>query len=89
MIEQFRFSQKAIFTMEEAALFTGLSKSTIYKMTMLRTIPFSKPGGKIIYFRKADLEEYMLGNLHKSESQLQQESETELITQKMKGHERI
>lgn len=56
------FLHKQIMNLKEAALYMGLSSSMIYKMTMKRELPFSKPGGKLIYFRKCDLDDYMLGN---------------------------
>lgn len=63
MIEyQFKtfFMDKKILNLKEAAAFTGLSTATMYKLTHEKKIPFSKPGGKVIYFRLEDLEAWML-----------------------------
>ena len=46
----------------KAARYTGLSKSHLYKLTHLNTIPFYKPEGKRIYFLKFDLDKYLLRN---------------------------
>ena len=48
--------------LEEAAAFLKLCKSTLYKKTSTREIPFCKPGGKLILFLKMDLEEYLAKN---------------------------
>lgn len=47
---------------KEAAAFLMISKSTLYKKTSLREIPFCKPGGKLILFQKTDLEQYLSKN---------------------------
>lgn len=46
-------------SLQEAASYMKLCKSTLYKKTSLREIPFYKPGGKLILFLKADLDIYM------------------------------
>ncbi|MFI5156994.1 MAG: helix-turn-helix domain-containing protein [Chitinophagales bacterium] len=78
------FFYKDILSMEEASQFTGLSKSALYKLTMNRAIPFSKPGGKMIFFRKSDLVAYMMGNTQKSKSEILEETEQFLLIQKNK-----
>jgi excisionase family DNA binding protein len=49
-------------TLAQAAEYLKLCKSTLYKKTSLREIPFCKPGGKLILFLKKDLEEYLSKN---------------------------
>lgn len=44
---------------KEAAKFLKISVSTLYKLTMRRLIPFTKPGGKLKYFEKSKLEDYL------------------------------
>lgn len=48
-------SQKEILTIEEAAALLGLSKSYIYKMTAKGNIPFYRPLGKVMYFERTVL----------------------------------
>lgn len=47
--------QKEILNLQEAALFLCISKSTLYKMTHRRSIPFHKPFGKKILFKRSEL----------------------------------
>lgn len=56
---------------DEAAMFLKLSKSSLYKMTHDRKIRYSKPSGKIIYFRKSDLLEYLNKNVLLSKEDLE------------------
>ena len=57
-------------TMDEACQFMNMSKSTVYKLTHKKKIPFSKPNGKNIYFKKSDLVEWMLKNPVRSHDQI-------------------
>ncbi len=61
-------------TFEEARAFLQVSKSTLYKLTYRRAIPFSKPAGGKLYFEKKDLLEYMRSNPVKSENQIDEEA---------------
>jgi excisionase family DNA binding protein len=54
--------QKEILTIEEAVDFLGLSKSRLYKMTSNKEIPHYKPGGKVTYLKRTDLEEWVFSN---------------------------
>ena len=54
--------RKEILTLDEAAQYTGLTKSTLYKLTHDRQIPFSKPNGKMCFFKRADLDYWMMSN---------------------------
>ena len=52
--------EKNILNLKEASSFTGYSKSHLYKLTHYRKIEHYKPNGKNIFFKKEDLEAYML-----------------------------
>ncbi|HEY4874083.1 MAG TPA: helix-turn-helix domain-containing protein [Puia sp.] len=59
-IRNFMLSRKNIFTVEELSKYSGMSKSTIYKLTFERDIPFYKPGGKLIFFRRNEIDDWIL-----------------------------
>jgi len=63
------YASKEVLTLEEASLFLGLSKSQLYKLTGAGAIPHYKPGGKYIYFDRADLVEWVRHNPIKSRKQ--------------------
>lgn len=56
------FATKEVLTSEEAALYMGISRSYLYKMTMNRQIPHYKPMGKMCYFNRQELEEWLQSN---------------------------
>ena len=46
----------------QAAEFLGISKSTIYKMTMKRELPFYQPTGGKLYFKEEELLTFILSS---------------------------
>lgn len=59
------FSNTEILTLDEACQYLKVSKSFLYKATSGRRIAFHKPtGGKIIRFKKVDLDQWLLQNRH-------------------------
>lgn len=55
-------ANKPMLTMQEAVMFTGVSKHTLYRMTCSNRIKHYKPGGKLIYFSREDLINWMTQN---------------------------
>ena len=51
---------KEILTLDEVADYLNLSKSALYKMTSKKEVPFYNPGGKKIYFKKTEIENWIL-----------------------------
>lgn len=54
-------SIKEVFDMNEAVIYTGMVKKTLYDLCRKRSIPHykSKTGGRT-YFKKSELDEWML-----------------------------
>lgn len=73
-IERMLRTNKSVLTIEEASDYTGISRSYLYKLTANGEIPFSKPRGKMIYFAKEKLDEWLLANPSKSKAEIQQEA---------------
>ena len=65
--------KKDIMDLEECALYTGLSKSYLYKMTALHEVPHFKPGGKKIFFKKEDIDAWLMRNRVKTEDEIRAE----------------
>lgn len=63
---------KNVLTVEEAAIFLGFSESYVYKLTCTQQIPFYKPNGKMVYFRKEELEGWMTQNRVASEAEIEE-----------------
>ena len=61
-----------IMTLDEASNFLQLAKPTIYAKTSKRVIPFHKVGKKL-YFKKADLLQWVESHRKKTVSEIKQE----------------
>ena len=61
-IQKLSLAVRAILSAEEAAEFLSMKTSYLYKLTSARKISHSKPNGKLIYFRRSVLEDYLLSN---------------------------
>jgi excisionase family DNA binding protein len=44
---------------DEASTFLGISKSTLHKMCHRRQITYFKPNGKLVFFKKNDLMQFL------------------------------
>lgn len=77
---------KEVLTLEEAAEYLQLSKSCLYKMTSSKEISHYVPGGKKIYFRRTELDNWVFNSKVTPSSEFDQEIENYLgRTQKSKS----
>lgn len=77
-LENLCFTTKEILTLEEASAFLGIAKSTLYKMTHLNQLPFFKPAGKLIFFEKKALLDWVRGAKSLSEEEIRAEAAARL-----------
>lgn len=56
------FTTKEVLTSDEAAQYMDISKSYLYKLTMRGEIPHYKPMGKMCYFNRLELEQWLQQN---------------------------
>lgn len=70
-------SEPGLLTIDQAAEFLCLSKSTIYKMTAERTIPHFKLS-KRVYFKPQDLEEWVSNYKIKTVQEIEREADVYL-----------
>ncbi len=63
-----------IFNFKDAAAFLDYSRSYLYKLTYSRQIPHYKPNGKKLYFKRSDLEDWLLRNRVKTADEFEQEA---------------
>ncbi|PWJ42234.1 AlpA family transcriptional regulator [Sediminitomix flava] len=54
--------QKRAFNISECSKYTGISESYLYKLTSQNKIPYSKPNGKMIFFDRDLIDEWLLRN---------------------------
>ncbi len=70
IVENTLFAGKEVLTLEEAAIFLGMTKSAMYKMTHKQVIPFYRPNGKMVYFEKSELLAWLRANRISSEAEI-------------------
>lgn len=67
---------KEVLTMEETAFYMGVSKSYLYKLTMKKEIPHYKPMGKMCYFNRVEVEQWLQQNRCATDSEMNQKAQT-------------
>lgn len=78
--------QKEILSLREACIYLCISQSHMYKLTSSRKIPHYSPTGKLIYFKKSELEEWVLKHKRQSEEEMLKDSLTFLKRKKGTTH---
>lgn len=68
------FCTKEVLTSDEAAKYMGISKSYLYKLTMKQEIPHFKPMGKMCYFNRMELEQWLQNNRVATSSEISQQA---------------
>lgn len=69
-IESLNLTTKEILTLDEAVAYLKISKSYLYKLTHRKEIPFYKPSGKLIYFKKSELDDWVLRNRESNSNEI-------------------
>lgn len=73
-LEEIYATSKEALTFEQAWKFLRISASQLYKLTCKRIIPTFKPGGKLIFIKRSDLECWMLTNRKKTGKEIKAEA---------------
>jgi hypothetical protein len=80
-LERINQEAKTILTLEEVAKYTNYSKSYIYKLTSRREIPCYKPNGKQLYFKRTEIDEWLLTNRKMTNKEIESEVATKSVLQ--------
>ena len=72
------FCTKEVLTSDEAAKYMGVSKSYLYKLTMRQQIPHYKPMGKMCYFNRLELEQWLQNNRVSTSTEISQQAQAYL-----------
>lgn len=67
-------TQKEVLTADEAAKYMGIKKSYLYKLTMRRQISYFRPMGKMCYFNRKDIEQWLQTNRVATDDELRQQA---------------
>lgn len=74
--------QKEVLTLNEVSQFTGLSKSHIYKLCSNGGIPFYKPFGKVNYFDRQEIINWLKQNRIATAKELEAKAKNFVTTKK-------
>ena len=69
------YSTKEVLTSEEVANYMGVSMSCLYKLTSRREIPHYKPTGKLCYFNRVEVEQWLQSNRVATGVELEQKAQ--------------
>lgn len=61
----------------QAAEYLGFSHSYLYKLTSRKIIPCYRPTGKVLFFSKAELDEWVFSKEHTEKRKLKDDNEDE------------
>jgi excisionase family DNA binding protein len=75
---------KKVLTFDEAAEYTGLSKSYLYKLTSTGRIPHFKPRAKMLYFNREELEGWLQQGKVKTAEEIEQIAANHLLNNRKK-----
>ena len=78
-------SQKTVLNFDEVAVYTGLSKSHLYKLTSTGGIPCYKPRNKMIYFDKGEIDKFLLSNKAMTRAEIDAAASTHVTLKKGRG----
>ncbi|MBN8671471.1 MAG: helix-turn-helix domain-containing protein [Chitinophagales bacterium] len=73
-IEKLLLSQKTVLTLQEVAEYTCLKPSYLYKLTSKLGIPCYRPNGKQLYFKKDEIDAWLLRNRAKTYEEIKDEA---------------
>lgn len=77
---------KSVLNLDDVVLLTGLSKSTLYKKTANRELPYYRAnGGKQIFFKKEELEDWLTKDRVSSQNEDEAKAVNEYFCQKVKA----
>lgn len=71
--------EKVMLSIDDCAELTGLSKGHLYKLTSQNIIPFYKPNGCRIYFKREEVIEWLQSNRVKTHKEISKEVSSRMI----------
>ncbi len=72
-------SNKQTLNIDEAAAFTGLAVSYLYKLTSTQEIPHYKPRGKMLYFDRSELENWLRQGKVNSHAEIERKATAHIL----------
>lgn len=67
-------NNKIVFNIDELVLYTKLAKLYVYKLTSQNKIPFYRPNGKQLFFKKEEIDNWLLRNRQSTKEEIEIEA---------------
>ncbi len=71
-IDEQNMLQKLVLNFEEACRYLNISQSHLYKLTSQKQIPHFCPQGKKLYFRRDEIDQWLLRNRQSATNEIDQ-----------------
>jgi excisionase family DNA binding protein len=82
MLQQQNLLQKDVLNLNETCAYLDVSASHMYKLTSQKLIPHFCPQGKKLYFRREELDQWLLRNRQDSIDEIETRAANYLLTNK-------
>lgn len=79
LIESQGINSKEVLNFNEACKYLELSQSHLYKLTSAGNVPHYKPNGKKLYFKRSELEGWLLRNRNSTQEEIDRKAADYLI----------
>lgn len=79
LLESQNLLQKEVLNLNDAALYLELSASHLYRLTSTGCIPYYKPNGKKLYFKRLELDQWLLRNRTTTQEEIETQASNYLI----------
>lgn len=76
---QVEIGSKDFLTVPETCVFLGIKKNYLYKLTASKKLPYYRPCGRKVLFKKSELQALVEKSRVSTDDELQSRAETELM----------
>jgi excisionase family DNA binding protein len=83
-LEEQNMLQKSVLNLSEASRYLNISESHIYKLTSTRQIPHFCPQGKKLYFKREELDEWLMRNRQAATDEIERQAADYVIKNRRK-----
>jgi len=84
MLQEQNILKKEVLNLNETCKYLNMSASHLYKLTSQKQIPHFCPQGKKLYFKRTDLDKWLLRNRKDSIDDIETMAANYLLTNKLK-----
>lgn len=83
-IDELKILQKTVLNFEEACRYLSISESHLYRLTSQKQIPHFCPQGKKLYFKRDEIDNWLLRNRRSSADEIERQATDYIIQRRRK-----